>query len=322
MSRSLVVMVVAGAILLGVLAFVFQHYWPVLALESTLMKAILIGLGVYGALLAAVMIRRIADPTLPMPILAWVVAGAWFIFGLIAHAHHHSKDENRDHHHHHDTDPAKSSSFGKAGTGMAWAIFLTLVGLAMYAAGVGITHYIAKHRLEAPLAAPSTTKPAIETPAADQRATIPVPSDVTDVSDLPSAITYASKRMTADAEPSEGAKQLARWMAKRGKWGDVSVAKNETSVDLVEKDAARQRGLRLCIAGTLERIEKQTFEGTEVHSARLITAQKDAVELYAVGKTGALVKRKPAKFCGVVTGGMREGRVTVTFAVGMFDTNK
>lgn len=308
-------MVVAGAILLGVAAFVFMHYWPVLALKSGLTKAIVIGLAGYGALLTAVMIRRIADPSLPMPILAWVVAFAYFIFSMFQP----KTDDEKLHEHMHASDVEKSSSFGKQGTGMGWAIFLTLVGLGMYGAGIGITHYMARKTLEAP--AIDKPAPPAKQPEQTKPATKPVVTDVTDTGDLKSAIAYASKSLT-DSEPSEGSKQLAKWLAKRGTWADVSVAKNETSVDLVEKDAAKQRGLRLCIAGTLERIEKQTIEGTEVYAARLITAQKDPVELYAVGKTGTLVKRNPAKFCGVVTGGLREGRATVTFAVGMFDTNK
>ncbi len=327
MSRSAIVMVVAGAILLGVAAVVFQHYWPVLALKSTLTKLILLGLAGYGALLTAVMIRRIAEPSLPMPILAWGVAIAWFVFGIIATFKGSAEDnEHRRDRYLNSTEPAKSSTFGKHGTGMGWAIFLTLVGLGMYGVGVGMTYWMGRQTLEAPIVAktpPGSKQPGL--PAGMRppgEAAKPVMNSVVDASDLKSAIAYASKSMTADSEPGEGSKQLAHWLAARGKWADVAVAKNETSIELVEKDAVAQRGKRLCIAGTLLRIEKQTHDGVELHEARLITAQRDQVELYAVGKTGNLVKRRPAKFCGVITGAEREGRAIVAFAVGMFDTNK
>ncbi len=336
MSRSVVVMLVAGAILLGVLAFVFRHYWPAIAVEPTKIKVLLFALGGYGALLATVMIRRIVDPKLDMPILAWLIAGLWMIYAAFHKTPEERRIEEENDRMNRTPDPEERSTFGDHGTGLGWAIGLTLIGLGMYAAGIGgawfvnekLVHAAPVEKPKPKLAPEPPTKaapPTTTTSTVDVKTTEvirPAPGDITDLNGLPTAVVVAGRRMTADSEPSEGSKQLARWMAKRGKWADVSVTKSETSIELVEKDAAAQRGKRLCIAGTLERIEKQTVAGVELHEARVVTAQKDAVEVYAVGSTGALVKRTPAKFCGVVTGAQREGKAIVTFAVGMFDTNK
>jgi hypothetical protein len=78
----------------------------------------------------------------------------------------------------------------------------------------------------------------------------------------------------------------------------------------------------MCVAGPLAKIEKQTVDGIELHVARIAVPNGDAIEMYVVGKTGTLVKRKPAKFCGVVTGRYDGGGPPATFAVGMFDTAK
>ncbi len=327
-------MLIAGAILLGVLAFVFKHYWPAIAVEPTKIKVLLFTLGGYGALLATVMIRRIVEPKLDMPILAWLIAGLWMIYRAFHKTSEERRIEAENDRMNRTPDPAETSTFGDNGTGLGWAIGLTLIGLGMYAAGIGGAWFVNEKLVHAgpvekvkPKAAPEPPKkPAPSTTSTVDIKTTevirPAPGDITDLNGLPTAVAVAARKMTADSEPSEGTKLLARWMAKKGKWADVSVTKSETSIELVEKDATAQRGKKLCIAGTLERIEKQTVDGVELHEARVVTAQKDAVEVYAVGRTGALVKRKPAKFCGVVTGAQRDGKAIVTFAVGMFDTNK
>jgi hypothetical protein len=102
-------------------------------------------------------------------------------------------------------------------------------------------------------------------------------------------------------------------------WADVVIAKNETSLALAEKDPPGAWGKRLCASGTLARIEKQTIDSEVLHSARLVTKSGDAIEVYAVGSTGDLVKRKPARFCGVVTGRLDVAGKPATFAVGMFE---
>lgn len=321
MSRSAIVMVVAGAILLGVLAVVAQHYWVPLDARGPVFKFLVLGAGVYGALLAAVMIRRIAEPSLPMPILAWIVAIVWFVIGLIGAA-----TRKDDHHHHslHDHDPAKSSSFGKNGTGMGWAIFLTLLGLGMYAAGIGFTYWSSKHLLEAPATtAPSTTAVVAPEPAPTAKPGSAKPQTIFDQPNLAAAIAFARSQLTDTRDaPSPGAKQLAAYIAVKSSWADLAVAKNETSLEVVERDSAKQIGKRLCVSGALAKIEAQKLDGIDLHSARINLANGDAIEMFAVGKIGTLARRKPAKFCGVVTGRFDGGGAPATFAVGMFDTNK
>jgi hypothetical protein len=320
MSRSAVGMVVAGAILLGVFAVIGLHYWPSLSVKGWVVKAIVLGLGVYGALLSAVMIRRIGDPSLPMPILAWIIAGVWFLFSAMATANRRQKDVEFFGFDPRENKPQRSSSFGKQGTGRAWAILLTLVGLAMYGGGIALA-WDTSRIVEAPIA----PKPKVaEESASDSRTATPMlPPDIVDQKDVRAAIAIALPKLTDTRDaPSEGAKLLLRWAAARMKWADVAVAKNETSLELVEKDPGTQIGKRLCVAGRLAKIEKQTVDGIELHVARIALANGDAIEMYAVGKTGTLVKRKQAKFCGVVTGRYDGGGPPATFAVGMFDTAK
>jgi hypothetical protein len=317
MSRSAIVMVVAGAILLGVLAVVTQHYWPVLALQSTLFKLIVIGIGVYGALLTAVMIRRIAEPSLPMPILAWVVAIVWFVVGLIGAA---KTDPDDRRHELHRTEPETSSSFGKQGTGMGWAIFLTIVGLGMYAAGLGLTYWKGKHTLEAPPPTTAQTKPAAPSTPEPKPA---APATIFDQPTLAKAVDFARAELTDTRDaPSQGAKLLAKYIAVKSKWAELAVAKNETSLEVVEKNPMAQLGKRVCVSGALAKLEAQNLDGLELHVGRINIANGDGIEMYAVGKTGTLARRKPAKFCGVVTGRYDGGGAPATFAVGMFDTNK
>lgn len=328
--RSAVVMLVAGAILLAIGGYlVFHHYWPVLAHEKLPVKVGIIMLVGYGALLMAVMIRRIIEPGLDMPLLAWIVAFAYFIF---AHTHRSTEERLRDEERERRGEAKESSSFGKQGTGMGWAIGLTLVGALLFAAGIGIAYIVVGSRLKdiefanktaatkvAPKPAPAKPEP---TPApTEQIRPAPAAKDILDQGDLLHALGYAAMRMSDDTEPSEGSKQFARWLDKKGTYSELDV-RNQTTIELAEKDIKKARGNKLCVAGTLERIEKEAGAGFELYGARLVMANKDLLEVYAVGKTGALVKRKPAKFCGVITGALREGRATVPFAVGMFDTNK
>jgi len=316
-------MVVVGAILLGVLAVVGLHYWPSLSLRGWVFKAIVLGLGLYGALLSAVMIRRIGDPSLPVPILAWIVAVVWVVFGAIADANRRQKDREFHGFDPHEDKRETSSSFGKQGTGRGWAILLTLVGLGMYGGGIALAWHTSRI-LEAPIA---TTAPGVADGSAkpsDARPVTPaLPPDIVDQRNLAAAIAVAKPKLTDTRDaPSEGAKLLLRWAAARMKWADVALAKNETSLALVEKDPGPQIGKRLCVAGPLAKIEKQTIDGIELHLARITVANGDAIEMYVIGSTGTLVKRKPAKFCGVVTGRYDGGGAPATFAVGMFDTAK
>lgn len=143
------------------------------------------------------------------------------------------------------------------------------------------------------------------------------PGDIVQEKDLAAAIERARPDLTDDRTgPSRGAKLLVRYAAAKLAWNDLVIAKNETSLALVEKDPATAIGKRLCASGTLQQIEKQSVDGTDAFLVLLTTKTGDQLAGYAVGDTGDLVKRKPAKFCGVVTGRLdRAGKAT--FAVGM-----
>jgi len=310
MSRSAVVGLIAGAVLVVGLIVAGVIYGDVLVTRSHAEQGIAVGLGVYGAGLAAVSIRRLVDPRLSVPVLAWIVLVVFYII----RAFDREKRRQREGRLFLDDD---HKSFGPDGDhmGRGWAILMTLVALALYASGIAVARYFAAQppptitapaRLAVPAEAPSPAAPA-------------APTDIVEVASLPAAIAFALPHMTDDrSAPNAAAKLLARYGAAKLTWADVTISKNETSLELVEKDPPKAWGKRLCANGTLARIEKQTVDGTELHSARLVTKSGDAIELFAVGSTGNLVKRKPARFCGVVTGRLDVAGKPATFAVGMF----
>jgi hypothetical protein len=201
--------------------------------------------------------------------------------------------------------------------GRGWAIFATLVALGMMASSVAISRYFASPAAAATVPA---TKPAPPKLAEAPPPAPPTPRTILETGSFPAAIAFALPKMSDDrSAPNTGAKLLARYGAAKLTWADVVIAKNETSLELVEKDPPKAWGKRLCASGTLARIEKQTVDGTDLYSARLVTKTGDALELFAVGSSGNLVKRKPARFCGVVTGRLDIAGKPATFAVGMFD---
>jgi len=190
----------------------------------------------------------------------------------------------------------------------------------MMAGSVALSRYFAAEALAAPILSTArvASKPATPPPAAPHASA--APTDILDANSLTAAIAFAVPRMTDDrSAPNAGAMLLARYGAVKLTWADVAIAKNETSLELVEKHPPKAWGKRICASGTVQRIEKQTIDGADLHSVRLVTKTGDAIELFAVGSTGNLVKRKPARFCGVVTGRLVVAGKPATFAVGMFE---
>jgi hypothetical protein len=104
---------------------------------------------------------------------------------------------------------------------------------------------------------------------------------------------------------------LARYAKLR--WSDVEAP--ETTIGRVQKDADAERGKRLCAEGTIDRIERRDLDRRKVYVGRLTQADGDSVELVALGTTGDLVKRSPAKFCGAVVSKNTDAPVIV----GLFD---
>jgi hypothetical protein len=319
MSRAWVTTLAVGILLLAAFAVVEERYWPGLSTERWWVIGLVLLAGVYGACFAAVSIPRIFDPSESIPVLAWIVMAVSHGFGVYARSTRRQEIGDPNY-----LDDTKDEKFGPADDrhhmGRGWAIFATLFALGMMASSVALSRYFAAHPVEPP-AATTRTQPAAPKPAAGNPRDAPrPPKTILEVTGFEQAIAFALPSMTDDRKaPSAGAKLLASWAAAHLTWDDAVVPVDETSLEFVEKDPVEARGKRLCVSGTLARIEKQTVAGTELHSARLVAKTGDAVELFAVGNTGLLVKRKPARFCGVVTGRLDVAGKPATFAVGMFE---
>jgi len=310
MSRSLVVTLVVGLVLVVAFAVVAAHYWPALAQYSRVSLAVILGITLYGAGLAAVSLRRVIDPRLSIPILAWLAIVAFWIMSILG-----KKDDDIS------SSSSSSSSSSRRGDGMGrpWAVFSTIMALGVYGGGLALMVYLARTPRAAAATTPSTVaKQPIE---AAPKPPGPVPmNDIITAPDLAAALAIAMPNMSDNREaPSPGATQLLRWAVAKLAWRDVAVTKDEITPARVEKDPAKAGGKRLCASGTLARIEKQEVTGNSVWGARMVTKQGDAIEIFAVGDTGDLVKRKPARFCGVVVGRLDLGGKPATLAIGMFD---
>src|SRR5262245_23604956 len=83
MSRSAIVGLVVGALMLGALGIVENHYWAGFSTRSGLAIGLVLTMAIYGALLTAVCIRRLVDPWLPTPILAWILMWIWWVIDFI-----------------------------------------------------------------------------------------------------------------------------------------------------------------------------------------------------------------------------------------------
>jgi hypothetical protein len=124
-------------------------------------------------------------------------------------------------------------------------------------------------------------------------------------------------------EISPGAILFTAWAARKMRWADVAVAKNETSLKLVRKDGDEARGKRLCASGRIGEIEKISSD-PKVFTGGLIAGWTDVYRFLAVGSTGELVGESRARFCGVVVGqydysNTGGGQTKSVMLVGMFD---
>jgi hypothetical protein len=339
MSRSAIVSLVVGLLMLGALAIVESHYWPGFSLRSGLAIGLVLTLAIYGALLTAASFRRCIDPWLPTPVFAWILVGIWWIFDFItslwmtASADVVIVEEVIVY------DSGGSGVYDDDSMGIGWAIFSTLFGIGMYVTGIWLTHFLAIHHMphhfepshkvvkkhhepqpEPPR--PESPRPESPKPTKPSAPTAKPSGNIDDAKDLAAAIAITKPSMTDERnEPSVGSRDLARYAAKKLHWKDVAVATNETSLALAEKDPPKALGKRLCESGTLERIEKQGLWGVELHNARMVTKSGDALEMLVAGPTGTLVKRNQTRFCGVITGRLDKGK-PATLAVGMFETAK
>jgi hypothetical protein len=180
---------------------------------------------------------------------------------------------------------------------------------------------------------------AAATPAGDPRgpaagdvkpAPAPEPEPERPIDRIRAATTFAeamaiARPLMADAvdEIDDGAVLLAAWGAEKMRWGDVAVARNETSLKLTLKDSDEARGKRMCASGRLVEIEKVS-DDPKIFGGGLLVGYGDVYRFLAVGSTGELVGQSRARLCGVVigqyayanTGG---GQTKAVMLVGMFD---
>ncbi len=161
--------------------------------------------------------------------------------------------------------------------------------------------------------APDPT-PAQPTPTPALPAPPPTPSErVADAASFTEALEVARPTFGDGDDPlTGGAALLAGYRAVR--WSDVEVDP-ETTVARIEKDAAAERGKRLCTSGRIQRIEARDLDGRKVFVGQLLTDEGDLVAFLAVGSTGDLLKRDQGRLCGVAV-----GRLAGTpFMLGLFD---
>jgi hypothetical protein len=120
---------------------------------------------------------------------------------------------------------------------------------------------------------------------------------------LADALTVAKPEM-ADTfnKSSKGTLLLTAWALKHMTWADVAVAKDETSRAKVMKDADEERGKRLCVRGRLVQIEAHKEELGKFYTGLLGAGAGNLYHFHAVKSTGELTEKRPARFCGVVTG--------------------
>ena len=103
--------------------------------------------------------------------------------------------------------------------------------------------------------------------------------------------------------PSEAAHFLVLWAAPRTRFDDYSVAKDETTFALVQRDPDGERGKRLCRPVRVRSISAigKPSERDRWHLAD-VGALEGEYRLFAVGGVGALVAESAARFCGRVLG--------------------
>jgi hypothetical protein len=191
---------------------------------------------------------------------------------------------------------------------------LTSYGFGMIFIGVGVFIYpcaminAAKHmQPEVPFTIPTFAPPPSST----------APIATPDAAPKPTlAETLARVTPTlGDGADNAGALELARFASLHLAWSDVAITTAETSIPLVLKDSALERGKRLCATGALTDIEREDLDARPAWAGALRTTDGDDVRFIAVGSSGTLVKRSTATVCGIVTG--RADKAVMI--VGMFD---
>ncbi len=319
---------VAWLAVAGALIVIDATAWPALMLAPRWETFGIFAGTLFAGSVGAASIMCVIDPKRKTPLIVQIAAVGFWILSLLGRAKRQANNPDEID----NSSPSSSSDDGAfEHMGRAWGVFAMILGLGAYGGGIALTNYLLHHpatttttttttttatTAEKPVPPPS--KPGTTAPAA--KPALAAPRDIVDAKDLAQAISMAKPVMSdVRTGPSQGARLLLTYLTVSAHWKDVFVKPSETTLAQVEKDASTERGKRLCEVGTLARIEKIELDGKVLYSARLVTKEQDALEMIVVGDTGALVKRKSAKFCGVVTGVLEVGGKAATLAVGMFE---
>lgn len=130
------------------------------------------------------------------------------------------------------------------------------------------------------------------------------PEEQVDKLDFDAALAYAKPTMddTKD-EDSAGAVLFSVWASRHMHWTDVSVATDETTFALTQKDPDEARGKRLCTSGQIVQIEVEKLKnGSKLNIGLLLTGGGNIYRFITAGSSGTLVENSYARLCGVVTG--------------------
>lgn len=84
------------------------------------------------------------------------------------------------------------------------------------------------------------------------------------------------------------------------RWTDVEGS--ETTLGHAMRDPEAERGRRLCVQGTVQRIERKDIEGQRAFDGELMTDDGDLVSFAVTGAVGDVVKRSAARLCGRADG--------------------
>jgi hypothetical protein len=142
---------------------------------------------------------------------------------------------------------------------------------------------------------------------------------------LQAALAIIKPAMADEAQEfCDGTFLMAAWALQHPHIEAFSVAKPETSHQLVAKDSDAERGKRVCVAGSLIEIKKEKTPDGNLFIGELMAGDSSIWHFVAAGSTGALVASSPARICGVVIGkydyaGSASNTVHATEIVGVFD---
>lgn len=218
-------------------------------------------------------------------------------------------------------DPHGTSAIVRYGGGFLGAVTVVVVfGVAFFHGKPAETPAQPALAAEPPTAQqPPQREPEPENPIAAQAAAIGAARSYRDALQL-------SQGLFADAvnDANQGGVMLAIWVAEHGRFSDVAVAVDETTVRKAKKDTEAARGKHLCVRGQVIQIQRERVGSTSLWTGNLSTGGMDFVNFLAGGSTGELVQNSYGRLCGVVVGeyafsNVSGGQTRSIQVVGMFD---